>query len=227
MTGIQETTELLTADAVEAYLSRHPEFFAGRDELLLKLRVPHKREPAISLVERQLALQREHIRESRSRLDRLTRIARDNDRLFGKTRRLLLALLAAEDLMQLQDALVECLLRDFELDCCRLLLLDGDNDCGLPVLNANERETLAPLLEAGSAICGKMTNEERSVLFGDQNNLGSAAIAPLESSRTQGLIALGSRNPDRFQDGFGTLFLDYIAEAVGVLLDKQLKPSAE
>ena len=227
MTDIQETTELLTAEAVENYLKHHPDYFSDRDELLLKLRVPHKRGVAISLVERQLALQREQIRESRNRLDRLTRIARDNDRLFSKTRRLMLALLAAEDLTQLQDALVECLLRDFELDYCRLLLLDEHLNCGLPVLASSERETLAPLLEAGSAICGKLTDDERQVLFGDQNTLGSAAVAPLESSRTSGLIALGSRNPDRFQDGFGTLFLDYIAEAVGVLLDKQLKPSVE
>ncbi|MGY0216958.1 DUF484 family protein [Endozoicomonadaceae bacterium StTr2] len=227
MTGIQQTTELLTADAVEAYLRRHPDFFAGRDELLLRLRIPHKRGSAISLVERQMTLQREKIRESDSKLDRLMRIARDNDRLFGKTRRLMLALLAAEDLMQLQDALVECLLRDFELDQCRLLLLEEGLDCGLPVLSDAERETLAPMLEAGSAICGKLSDAERAVLFGDQSTLGSAAIAPLESSRIKGLIALGSRNPDRFQDGFGTLFLDYIAEAVGVLLDKQLKPSVE
>ena len=156
------------------------------------------------------------------------RIARDNDRLFGKTRRLMLALLAAEDLMQLQDALVECLLRDFELDQCRLLLLEEEGaECGLPVLSSEDREILTPLLEAGSAICGQLSGAERTVLFGEQSTLGSAAIAPLESSRTKGLIVLGSRNPDRFQDGFGTLFLDYIAEAVGVLLDKQLKPSVE
>ena len=59
MTGIQQTTELLTADAVEAYLRRHPDFFSGRDELLLRLRIPHKRGSAISLVERQMSLQRE------------------------------------------------------------------------------------------------------------------------------------------------------------------------
>ncbi len=80
-------TPELTADQVADWLLDHPHFFADREELLAEMRVPHQRGTAISLVERQLGLLRDRNGEMRHRLTHLMDVARDNDRLFDKTRR--------------------------------------------------------------------------------------------------------------------------------------------
>ncbi len=84
------------AEAVAAYLRAHPEFFVDHDELLAELRLPHQPGAAVSLVERQVKLLRERNIEMRHRLSQLMDVARDNDRLFDKTRRLVLDLLDAD-----------------------------------------------------------------------------------------------------------------------------------
>ncbi|WP_164247913.1 DUF484 family protein, partial [Stenotrophomonas maltophilia] len=81
-----------------AYLSQHPEFFVEHDELIPELRIPHQPGDAVSLVERQVRLLRERNIEMRHRLSQLMDVARENDRLFDKTRRLVHDLLDATSL---------------------------------------------------------------------------------------------------------------------------------
>ena len=94
----QDKPQLPDAEAVAAYLRAHPEFFVDHDELILELRIPHQPGTAVSLVERQVKLLRERNIEVRHRLSHLMDVARDNDRLFDKTRRLVLDLLDANSL---------------------------------------------------------------------------------------------------------------------------------
>nr|GFB69300.1 probable diaminopimelate decarboxylase, chloroplastic [Tanacetum cinerariifolium] len=79
----------LEAEAVAAWLQQHPDFFAEHDDLLTAMRIPHQRGDTVSLVERQLKILRERNIEMRHRLSQLMDVARDNDRLFEKTRRLI------------------------------------------------------------------------------------------------------------------------------------------
>ena len=81
----QGSTPLPDAEAVAAYLRAHPEFFVDHDELIPELRIPHQPGTAVSLVERRSL--RERNIEMRHRLSQLMDVARDNDRLFDKTRR--------------------------------------------------------------------------------------------------------------------------------------------
>lgn len=90
----QNKPQLPDAESVAAYLSAHPEFFVDHDELIPDLRIPHLQGGAVSLVERQVKLLRERNIEMRHRLSHLMDVARDNDRLFDKTRRLVLDLLS-------------------------------------------------------------------------------------------------------------------------------------
>ena len=80
----------ISAEQVATYLKNNPDFFNQQDELLLQLRIPHTRGSSISLVERQISVLRERSDDMRSRLTALMDVARDNDRLFDKVRRLVL-----------------------------------------------------------------------------------------------------------------------------------------
>ena len=114
------------AATVAAYLQEHPDFFGEREELLLSLRIPHQRGDTISLVERQLELLRGRNIEMRHRLSQLMDVARDNDRLFEKTRRLNLALMDATSLEELVIAVEDSLRQDFQVPFVSLVLF-GDN----------------------------------------------------------------------------------------------------
>ena len=103
----QDQLVKLDSESVAAYLRQHPEFFVDHEELIPELRIPHQPGEAVSLVERQVKLLRERNIEMRHRLSQLMDVARDNDRLFDKTRRLVLDLLDAASLEELQRAVVD------------------------------------------------------------------------------------------------------------------------
>ena len=123
--------DALEAATVAAYLEAHPDFFNQRDELLLALRIPHQRGDTISLVERQLELLRGRNIEMRHRLSQLMDVARDNDRLFEKTRRLNLALMDATSLEELVMAVEDSLRQDFQVPFVSLVLF-GDTSVPMP-----------------------------------------------------------------------------------------------
>lgn len=108
-----KTVPALEAEAVAAWLQQHPDFFAEHDELLTAMRIPHQRGDTVSLVERQLKLLRERNIEMRHRLSQLMDVARDNDRLFEKTRRLILALMDATSLEEIVIAVEDSLRQEF------------------------------------------------------------------------------------------------------------------
>ena len=56
-----KSQELVAASVVADYLQQHPDFFQHYPELLPLLRLPHQQRGTVSLVERQLELQREKI----------------------------------------------------------------------------------------------------------------------------------------------------------------------
>src|SRR5699024_7522495 len=94
----QEKAEKLTREQVAEYLSANPDFFLDQDELLRTLTLPHDSGRAISLVERQVHLFREQRDTLRRELVELVSIARHNDRLFEKSKRLLMQVIEARTL---------------------------------------------------------------------------------------------------------------------------------
>src|SRR5690606_7331696 len=95
----------LDPEQVADYLRHHPEFFVDHQELLGDLFLPHESGPAVSLVERQVSILRERNIDMRNRLSKLLDNARENDKLFDKTKRLVLSLLEGQDLGDIVDAL--------------------------------------------------------------------------------------------------------------------------
>ena len=68
-----------------------------RPGLLAVLNLPHGGEGAVSLVERQVSVLRERNITSRQKLNALSEIGQENDRLLEATRKSILALLGAQD----------------------------------------------------------------------------------------------------------------------------------
>ena len=216
MTDQQDSPKPLDSETVAAYLRLHPEFFIDHDELIPELRIPHQRGDTVSLVERQVKLLRERNIEMRHRLSQLMDVARDNDRLFDKTRRLVLDLLDAASLEEVVSAVEDSLRREFQVPFVSLILFsDAALPVGRSVSSAEAHQAIGGLLAGGKTICGVLRDHELSFLFGEQGSqVGSAAVVSLSHQGMHGVLAIGSADPQHYKSSLGTLFLGYIAEVL-------------
>ena len=214
----QEPTAALDAEQVAAYLSQHPEFFVEHDELIPELRIPHQPGDAVSLVERQVRLLRERNIEMRHRLSQLMDVARENDRLFDKTRRLVLDLLDATSLEDVVSTVEDSLRHEFQVPYVSLILFsDSSVSVGRSVSSAEAHQAIGGLLSGGKTVCGVLRPHELAVL-------GSAAVVSLSFQGLHGVLAIGSPDPQHYKSSLGTLFLGYVAEVLARVLPRFSSP---
>ncbi|WP_296247243.1 DUF484 family protein [Pseudomonas sp. UBA4194] len=213
----------LEAAAIADFLTANPGFFEEHEELLTTLRLPHQRGDTVSLVERQMKLLRERNIEMRHRLSQLMDVARDNDRLFEKTRRLILSLLDSPSLEDVVITVEDSLRQEFQVPFVSLILFsDIPAPVGRSVTLAEAQQAIGGLLSAGKSVSGALREHELAFLFGaDQaSEVGSTALVPLDHHGLQGVLAIGSRDPQHYKSTVGTLFLNYIAEVLGRVLPR-------
>ncbi|AZV29716.1 hypothetical protein CT157_28010 [Pseudomonas syringae] len=219
----ESASESLEAAAVAAYLEAHPDFFVEHEELLPSLRIPHQRGDTVSLVERQMAILRDRNIEMRHRLSHLMDVARDNDRLFDKTRRLILALMDAATLEDVVISVEDSLRQDFQVPFVSLILL-GDNPApvGRWVTHADAQTAIGGLLTEGKSVSGSLREHELDFLFGEEQRkqIGSTAVVAVSHQGIHGILAIASRDPQHYKSSVGTLFLSYIAEVMGRVLPR-------
>jgi len=211
----------LTDADVAQYLNDHPEFFIGKDDLLAQMRVPHQSGQATSLVERQLTVHRERNVELRQRLADLLENARRNDKLFGKTRRLVLSIIQATSWIDVEAALDDSLRQDFNVDHWSLLYftesqLDAPLRC---ITDAEQQRQIHRLFKGHRAFCGQLTDETMDLLL-DETHSGAQSIASaqIRDSKQIGVISVASNDPTFYRSSMDTLFLDYVADVLALRL---------
>lgn len=219
----ESPSESLEAAAIVAYLETHPDFFAEHEDLLATLRIPHQRGDTISLVERQMTILRDRNIELRHRLSHLMDVARDNDRLFDKTRRLILTLMDATSLEDVVISVEDSLRQDFQVPFVSLILL-GDNPMpvGRWVTHADAQTAIGGLLSEDKSVSGSLREHELDFLFGEEQRkqIGSTAVVAISYQGIHGVLAIASRDPQHYKSSVGTLFLSYIAEVMGRVLPR-------
>lgn len=210
-----------SAESVADFLRERPDFFVEHEELLTSLRLPHQRGDTVSLVERQMKLLRERNVEMRHRLSQLMDVARDNDRLFDKTRRLILALMDAGSLEEVVIAVEDSLRQDFQVPFVSLILFhEVPTPVGRSVTSAQAQEAIGGLLTEGKSVAGTLRDHELDFVFGQEQReqIGSTALVTLEAG--QGVLVIASRDPQHYKSSVGTLFLSYIGEVLSRVLPR-------
>jgi len=80
---------------------------------------------------------------------------------------------------------------------------------------------LAPFAEFfknDEPLCGRLQQDKLDVLFGARvHEVQSCALLPLG---TRGIVAIGSRDPNRFYPGMGTLFLRLMGDTLVAALGR-------
>ncbi|WP_371183959.1 DUF484 family protein [Xanthomonas sacchari] len=221
---MSDSHDKLGAHEVAAWLRRHPGFLKQFPDLALTLVVPRDDGPTASLASYQLEVLRDKNRELSRRLADLAANAQVNERLAVRTHQLTLALMRQHSAADSVRAMAASLQEDFQGDLISIVLLQPlsglEQAPWLQVLAADDAR-LAPFrdcLKDGEPICGRLQPEKQALLYGERvDEVQSTALLPLPGL---GLIAVGSRDPNRFYPGMGTLFLRMMGEALAVALQR-------
>lgn len=213
----------LTAEAVTNYLQKNPDFFIHHNEVLLGLKIRHESGKAISLVEHQLNRLRSRNNELQQQLSQLIEVARENDRLFEKARRLILELLEANSLENLIATLEDSLRHDFKVDKVSFLLFTENSlPAGRFCKLEEAQNKLGTLLTTDKITTGQFRDSVLDFLFGNNSNVSSSALVPLRTANLIGVLALGSSDQSRYQRETGTLFLRQISDILCRILPRLL-----
>ena len=218
----------LGAHEIAAWLRRHPAFLQQFPDLALTLVVPREQGPAASLAGYQLEILRDKNRELSRRLQELFANAQDNERLAVRTHQLTLALMKQDRAADTVRAMTASLAEDFNGDLVRVVLFSKGISAPVEALDesgdwlqilAEDDTRLAPFrdcLKDGEPICGRLQPEKNALLYGFRaEDVASSALVPIPG---RGLIAVGSRDANRFFPGMGTLFLRMMGDAFDIAM---------
>lgn len=217
---------------VADFLLQRPDFFERHLYLLKDLRVPHPSGAAVSLIERQVEQLRLENRQLRQQLSEIVDVAKGNDRLNSRMQRLTFNLLEANGLDELLAQLQEGLEQDFQADFFGLRIDPAAHaravveHAGLVIGPKPITTLFEHQFATGNPMCGRLRCEQLQALFGERaGEVASAAVVPIESLDFSGVLGIGSREPNRYQPGMGTLFLVQMGELLVRALRKYFMES--
>ncbi len=230
--GSTSNVTALSAEQVEQYLREHPEFFNDHLPLLANLRIPHAAGPAVSLIERQVAVLREQNQQYKRKLMELVQVGRDNDGLHRNLHLLTLALMRADSLGDVIERVHGHLHDDFKADvvALRLAQLPADFSTETSTLPLDPSDaalaSFAPFFRAMRPLCGELKPEQLAFLYGDQaDGVASTALIPLGVEAELGMLAIGSHDDHRFHPAMDTLFLRCLGELIACAMAPYLEPA--
>ncbi len=222
--NLSQLNQLMEEAAVKNYLLNNPDFLHKNPQLLVHIDLNHQVENATSLVERQVKVLRERNQALQGQLIEMLQAAINNEQLLIQCNRFMLDLLACQSLPALVTRIVECLKVDFKLDDAALILVGDYPDAGKAQVYESS-EAIKKLLNCqfpdSRPLCGRLEKQPRVALFGElSRDLASFALVPLGEHCEKGLLALASKDIERFEPQMGTLFVELIAKLVTHLVSQ-------
>ncbi len=216
---MNELDAALREEQVEEYLLNHPDFFHGHLPLLERLSIPHPSGEAVSLISKQLEIFRSKHHELENQLNALIEIARENDTAFNRMHELTLAVLDAdtmEDLVaNLNQVMAECFLTEFV--SVKIISENADS----PIANLyvpsedHNLKHFQQVMAENQPKCGRPTLAQARFLFGEMaGEVQTCAIIPMSYTELEGILAIGSRDDNRFHYSMGNLFLTQMSEII-------------
>jgi len=219
------TIAAVNEQEVVRFLQNNLDFFKTHDHLLADLEVPHETGRAISLVERQLGLLREHKQNLKRQLQDLMQIARENDQLAQRMHELTLKLINTRSVDDLITTVHTSMRKDFGVDQVAMWFFNTPEQMGMVQQSAlfdldfQVRNQFENMLRERKPVCGRFRTEQITTLLpGTENLVESVALMPLYDKKLLGLLVLGSFDTRRFHAGKGTDMLSRLSELIVAVL---------
>ncbi len=221
----QMVTDVGATEEIVRFLRSHPDFLCEHPELVEKMHVPHRCGAAVSLVEHQVSVLRDHNHRLRREFQSLIERARENEALYARLHSLTLALLACETAAEVFDKVSAGLMEDFGADFVVIQLFvppPAKPGMNLPQFVGADGAGAAlfkAISDSGDTVCGHLRPEQWDYLFSAQwEESGSAALQPLGDDTMPGLLAIGSRDPEHFHPAMGNAFLQQLGGVLTAVL---------
>lgn len=209
--SLSKDKDLLAAQVVYDYLQDHPEFFQQYPQLLANLRLPHQQRGSVSLVERQLELQRGKIQALEDDITRLMSVARHNELIFLAFNQLQAGLYQAKSLADAEQSLQQFTAAMPQVSECRLIRLTDEQTA------AQYQLLLSRRLNAEGVYLGRLNKEEQQSIFA--SHIHSVALLLIQNAdQPLALLAFGSELDDHFQPAMDKLFIGHLAIILAQLL---------
>ncbi len=231
MKNVEEQAErqALTDELVLQHLHQHPDFFIRHAHQVESLRIPHPVRGSVSLVEWQLARQRNRIQFLEEEIALLMEQATRNEALFSQLLALQMALSTADSLQDLLDRLHRWA-RELGLVGAAIRLFTDRWRIGAPsdfTHLALNRTLFEPLriqrLGERHHYLGTLNGPELLLLLPQARHVGSVALSLMGKQGDLGLLIFSSRDSHHYQDGMGTELLQHLATIVPVLLERWIE----
>lgn len=221
----------ITEDDIANYLVNSPDFFERHAQLLatVHLTSPHGNR-AVSLQERQAEMLREKIKVLEHRIMDMVRHGNENMVISDRVHRWARSLLLVQSTRALPATLVAELESQFMVPQVALKVWDVDaryaDDPFAQGVSEDARSFASSLTQP---YCGVNSGFEAVGWLPDPATAMSIALVPLRAGAANGtgpafgMLVLASPDPQRFQSGLGTDFLERIAELASAALSR-LRP---
>ena len=220
-------TSPITEDDIAQFLVQTPEFFERHAEVLASVQIssPH-RTRAISLQERQAEMLRDKIKMLELRVMDMIRHGNENALTAEKLQRWTLAMLSTSHAMDIPERIVRELEQHFAVPqvAIRLWKISSlfTQDSYTQGVSEDSRVFANSLSEC---YCGANADFEAAQWLNHPGQALSMALLPLRKHGEQeafGLLVLASPDPQRFEAGMGTDFLQRIADIASAALSRLL-----
>jgi uncharacterized protein YigA (DUF484 family) len=217
-------TATLDSTSVAQFLADHPHFFEEHANLLGDIRLASPLTGrAVSLQERQMEVMREKYKVLELRLSDLNRNAQENQAIANRFHSWNQSLLRERDVSAMPRAITEGLKDSFNVPAATLRLFNvtaGYADEWFAAGVSEDARLFANGLQA--PYCGSNNDFEAVRWLDDAGAIQSAVMVALRQPGTkgpaQGLLIMGSPDPDRFTSLMATDFLVHIGETASVAL---------
>ncbi|TKI04171.1 DUF484 domain-containing protein [Martelella alba] len=219
-----EAAAALDDSAVAQYLLQNPDFFIRNAFQVERMRVPHVNRGSVSLLEWQIARQRQHIAQLEDEIGRLIEQAGANEKLFGSLLDLQTDLATAGSLQELLYRLQRWA-RGLGLSGAHVRLFADQWLIGAPSDFTHlglSRTAFEPLriqrFGRGSHYLGTLNGPELLLMLPQARQVGSVAMSLIGERGDLGLVIFTSRDSQHYHAGMGTVLLQQLAVLLPGLL---------
>jgi uncharacterized protein len=218
----------ITEDDIANYLANTPDFFARHAELLasVQLTSPHGNR-AVSLQERQAEMLREKIKALEHRLMDMVRHGNENVIIADRLHRWARKLFEVQSGRALPATVAAEIRTQFVVPQVAIRVWDVDSRYGTePFAEGVSQDAKTFASSLTQPYCGVNSGFEAVKWLEEPATAMSLALIPLREGPVDstgpafGMLVLASPDPQRFQSGMGTDFLERIAELASAALSR-------
>lgn len=216
----------ISVDEAIDYLRENPDFFKENVNVLEHLNFQHDTpDGAVSLIQRQVELLRQHLAENRERLAELARNANHNESLLKRFQELSVSLASAENQNHAITILQRTICLGFGLNLLNLIVPEGEwadeAEEHVTKMSVEDFDNFTHSIFELPIYLGKAPAKLLEGLLSDKAELArSLAIIKLHIADYEAYLVIGSKDEHHFKNDMGTEFVTFIGEYLSAVLSR-------